>query len=640
MSIANISDRYDAFQKVAVKAICKDFSKKSDGRFLLVIPTGGGKTYTAIKAICSMFDEGILDIHKDKVFWTAHRDELKNQAIKTFKKFLNANDTKVTLDSNIIIEMLSQSSKIINTDSAIKLVVIDEAHHSAAKSYQPLFDKKSLGILGLTATPSRHDGMPLSYEKESFSIGFPDLVKKGIILKPEIETIKGDAYDISDISNDTDLDQLDNEIRNKKIIKTLINNVEKFTKIIIYVGTKDHAVNLYDKIMKSELVNNYDSISYVLGGGANSRNQSRKDYFDEEEEYKRSIIINVQVLTEGYDDPAVNTVVMATPSKSKLYYMQSIGRAIRCDPHDSLKKAYVVEIDDKLPNIRYRIDNRWLYSDISDALEPSVNDRTYTSGENLAETLKEIYLELRVPDEFQLFPKYDADNRYSLLLFNVYFNEDDYKYFPLLIDNNNRTEVRNVYNFISERLAYSGYGKKEINYQQFFNMVGGSADTLGLDDAKKKMIIGAMENASKFVVDEDDISDWLKKGKSWIKYVSFTLREPDNVLSDEMLDFVKDMINKESIIESLLAKNYQQGDILIRLPLPLNNYIGKIINKLEFDKVNEIVEKLIELKSCKVQDHRSQVDEIIGKSSLPIEIREAASLIIIARESLDFSIAL
>ncbi len=639
MSITSISDRYDEFQKDAVKAISKDFLKKSNGRYLLVIPTGGGKTYTAVKAVCTIFDEGILDVKKDKVFWTAHRDELKTQAIKTFTAYLKANDSSVDFDKNIIVEMLSQSSNIIDSDNSVKLVVIDEAHHSAAKSYHALFDKLSLGILGLTATPSRHDGMPLNYEKESFSIGFPDLVKKGIILKPEIETIQGETYEIADINKDADLEQLDNEIRNNKIIKSLISNEEKYKKVIIYVGTKNHAKNLYERIMKSKLVDKYESISYVLGGGVNSRSQDRVDYIDQEKEYKRSIIINVQVLTEGYDDPTVNTVVMATPSKSKLYYMQSIGRAIRCDPCDSLKKSYVVEVVDDLPNIRYRIDNRWLYSDISDALEPIVDDRTYTSEENLIEILNEIYLESSVPDEFQQFPKYDADNRYSLLLFNVYFTENDYKCFPLLIDNHNRTIVSSVYNFLSERLAYSGYGKKEINYEQFFRMAGGSNETLGLDNEEIKMMIGAMENASKFIIG-NDVDSWIKKGKPWIKYVSFSLREPDDVLTDELLSFIEEMINKESIIESLLAKNYQQGDILIKLPLPLKNYIGKIINEFEFEQIDTLIKGLVALKCTGEQDHRSQVDAIIGKSSLPLEIREANSLVIIARESLDYSIKL
>ena len=378
----------------------------------------------------------------------------------------------------------------------------------------------------------------------------------------------------------------------------------------------------------------------MLGGGDNSRKQDRKDYFQQEKEYKRSIIINVQVLTEGYDDPTVNTVVMATPSKSKLYYMQAIGRAIRCDPSNSLKNAYVVEIVDELPNVRYRIDNRWLYSDISDALEPIVDDRSFTSEDNLMEVLKDIYLEFRVPREFHIFPKYDSENRYSLLLFNIYYGESDYKFLPLLIDNNNRTSVSNVYNFISERLAYSGYGRKGINYQEIFNMVSGSIDLTGIDDKKKKLLYDAMENASKFVNDEKDIPEWIKKGRPWIGYVSFTLRERNDLLPGEIIEFMQDMINKKSILESLLEKNYEKGNILIKLPLPLKKFVGKIVTKSELVRIDQIVTDIITLKEVNDEDHRSEVDEIIGKSSLPLELREANSLVIIARENLRYTIEL
>ena len=101
--------------------------------------------------------------------------------------------------------------------------------------------------------------------------------------------------------------------------------------------------------------------------------------------------MNVDVLTEGYDDPSVNTIVMARPTRSKLVYMQAMGRAIRHDPNNDAKTAYVIEIEDTLPNIRYRIDNRWLYAEISDALEPAVEDREYADVNGLNELLKGIY---------------------------------------------------------------------------------------------------------------------------------------------------------------------------------------------------------------------------------------------------------
>jgi len=79
-------------------------------------------------------------------------------------------------------------------------------------------------------------------------------------------------------------------------------------------------------------------------------------------------------LNEGYDDPNIDAVVMATPTNSILYYMQCIGRVVRRPENNLSAKAFVIEIVDKLPNIFYRIDNRWLFAEISDYLEPVIED--------------------------------------------------------------------------------------------------------------------------------------------------------------------------------------------------------------------------------------------------------------------------
>ena len=61
------AQKYDEFQREAVGDICEDFSEKANGRYLLVIPTGGGKTITAVKSINSLFDKGVLDKNNDRV---------------------------------------------------------------------------------------------------------------------------------------------------------------------------------------------------------------------------------------------------------------------------------------------------------------------------------------------------------------------------------------------------------------------------------------------------------------------------------------------------------------------------------------------------------------------------------------------
>ena len=70
------TERFDRFQKNAVDAIKSDFKENLNGRFLLVIPTGGGKTFTAVKSVNALFEDGTLNPKQDRVVWVAHRQEL------------------------------------------------------------------------------------------------------------------------------------------------------------------------------------------------------------------------------------------------------------------------------------------------------------------------------------------------------------------------------------------------------------------------------------------------------------------------------------------------------------------------------------------------------------------------------------
>ena len=73
-------ERFDQFQSEAVKNVVADYREKLAGRYLMVIPTGGGKTFTAVKAVNELYMQGILDAESDRVVWAAHRQELIEQA--------------------------------------------------------------------------------------------------------------------------------------------------------------------------------------------------------------------------------------------------------------------------------------------------------------------------------------------------------------------------------------------------------------------------------------------------------------------------------------------------------------------------------------------------------------------------------
>ena len=627
------AQKYDEFQREAVGDICEDFSEKANGRYLLVIPTGGGKTITAVKSINSLFDKGVLDKNNDRVMWVAHRDYLIGQAEGSFNKFEQWFPDQNSYKSQLDFCMISKASAQLAANPNIKLVVIDEAHHAAANTYLPLFDPEHVGVLGLTATPTRHDGKPLEFERESYSIGFPDLVDRGVVLRPEVRTVNTNIT-FSDIAgfSDEDLDKLDDAKRNQKIIDAILKNHEDYDKVVIYVGTKKHAENLAKAIKESKLGELYESVAFITGE-KNSHGLSRKHFLEKEKQFKRSIIVNVDVLTEGYDDPSVNTIVMARPTRSKLVYMQAMGRAIRHDPNNDAKTAYVIEIEDTLPNIRYRIDNRWLYAEISDALEPAVEDREYADVNGLNELLKEIYEQYGVTNpEDRVLVENETRNRYSLLFFKVYTGAGSYRHIPILISKENRTKISNFFNYLSARIPY--LVQKQINSGETMKSVDTSGSPILLDSKNQTRILEAMENS---ISSDPEFSE----SKPWITFFSFRHRKPEDQLPPEIIEFLEGMVNADRVKEEILGAAYPNGSILVRFPLPLGAYLGRIVPVEEFNEIENVIKRLVAVKKERLEsDHRAECQSILFESRIPVEASLANSLSLIVRDEIKYNIEL
>ena len=627
--LIDVGVRFDLFQNDAVTNILNDFQEKLSGRYLLVIPTGGGKTFTAVKAINKMFQVGILDFKSDIVVWAAHRQELITQAETTFDKFEEKNCSSTSSKDCVNIMMISKVKGFLKDHQNVKIIVIDEAHHAATRnvSYGPIFEYPHLGILGLTATPSRHDGEPLEFDRESYSIGFPDLVEKQIILSPQIRTLKGGRFDNIKAKGARfkGLEQLGTKERDGKIIQHIIKYHQDYNKIIIYAASVKHTYKLCERMIASRLSDLYESIEYITGSKY-SGNEERDDFIARIKKYNRSIIVNHDVLSEGYDDPKVNTIIMARPSKSKLVYMQAIGRGIRVNQDDPSKKAFIVEVVDDLPNIRYRINNRWLFSDISDTLEPSVIDEFFGSAEEFQAALEKIYHEYNVSRANLHYPKWKKSVRYSLLLFRSYIGNKKYQHIPIVIDNDNRSHVSNWYNFLSERIEK--YRSNGINIDRIIQPTKYQHIQTFENSKNRRLIYDSMEEASK-VACSDQIPNESKA--SWITFVALRYRQIK--LSDEIEEFISGMVNRNQIEVQIKEKNYQTGDKVVRFPLPLSSYVGQIVTNHEFIKLREIVNSLKELKDLKGNgDHRNSVRELLDQSILPIDMIYRDALPLIVRE--------
>ncbi len=380
-----------SFQKEAIDKIVKGFNSNAESRLLLIIPTGGGKTLTAIRAIDNLIKKGMID-ENNKCLWVTHLRSLKDQTIRVrdnidnhdFIKEFNFSDK---LSECLEIEMVKSAKRIVSGDNErkYKFLILDECHHSSASSYSDFFDRRRFGILGLTATPKRLDRRKLNFEDTVYQITGDRLQDLGVIIKPKEISILSDfniqAKELS--SKEFDFPERNrwivNEIKRRRT-KEMSEGMNDYSKVVVYVNTVQHVRNLYDKFnefSKEEIQKLYDFGIQFITGENNSLGVSNEEFLDKFRKSKSGIIINVDILSEGFDDPGINTIAMAVPTGSLVRFIQRVGRAIRSpnlskEDISNINPPLVLEFTDNLPNISNKMSCGWLFADISDDLEPQL----------------------------------------------------------------------------------------------------------------------------------------------------------------------------------------------------------------------------------------------------------------------------
>jgi len=392
-----------AHQNEAIKAL--DRKNKSPFEGLLVLPTGGGKTLTAVHWLLRNF----IDKRK-KVLWIAHRHELLDQAFETLKfsaypsllsdtdKFRYRvisghpkHDRPVNIkatDDIIIASKDSLNSGLnyltnnwVNHSDAI-LLVVDEAHHATAKTYRKLIDSikqnfKDRGkadgfrMLGLTATPFRTDDSEQGLLKKVFpdDIIFSEhlrtLITRGILAEPVFENLET-ALDFYKELSDKDIRSIENfdklpkqvaekiamsSIRNKRIVDHYVENREKYKPLLVFAVDIQHAIAL-NALFTNRGINSDFVASKIMDEGTGATISPREN----SEKIKRfragelEVLINVEMLTEGTDLPNVQTVFLTRPTTSTILMTQMIGRSLRGQSAGGTEKAYVVSFIDNWEN--------------------------------------------------------------------------------------------------------------------------------------------------------------------------------------------------------------------------------------------------------------------------------------------------
>ena len=333
---------------------CIDFIKQSTARRkAVVIPTGGGKTI--------IFASYALQ-HNFKTLIVAHRTELIYQTKSAFETLdpacsvgivmgkKNETDSQITIAS---IQKLARRERLRQLPTDYDLIIVDEAHHATADSYLRLFYRYGLidlyacgmengkgiqtywepnrTLLGVSATPERTDKESLDtvFDEVVYRISIADLIPDYL---SDFRCITRDAgIDISHVSStagDLNQEQLGKAIEDGGLLDGLPDVVNESLNdrqhILIFLPTVAASVEATQILSDAGI-----KTSCVLGiTSAEERKQTLSDFQDG----KIRVLVNCLVLTEGFDCPCIDALIVARPTKSGLLIQQMVGRGLRKAP--------------------------------------------------------------------------------------------------------------------------------------------------------------------------------------------------------------------------------------------------------------------------------------------------------------------
>ena len=305
------------------ETVAEDYSKA-----MVVMATGLGKTYLA-----AFFAQNYK-----KVLFIAHREEILKQAKESFKRVLNVpgglyygveKDMEQPLLFASIFTLSVQEHLTKFQKDEFDLIVIDEFHHAAAKSYTKILDYfEPEFLLGLTATPERTDGkdvFALCEGNVAYEITFIEAIQRGWLapftyygVKDDIDYSNirwlGQRYDQQELL----VQQLQEE-RAQHIFTSWKKH--KKTRTIAFCSSIDQAIFLSDYFETQGI----QAISLT----SRSVNISRSEAIRKLESKEIDIIFTVDLFNEGVDIPSVDTLLFVRPTESLVVFTQQIGRGLR-----------------------------------------------------------------------------------------------------------------------------------------------------------------------------------------------------------------------------------------------------------------------------------------------------------------------
>lgn len=306
---------------------------EAHGQSLCVSPTGSGKTL-----MLSWLAERMSP---RKALVLQHRTELVQQNAAKLQKVTGWPVSYYTADEKswsgrAVFGMVQTMVRHLDAMRPVDLLVVDEAHRSAARTYLNVIDRaKELNpetkIAGFTATPARGDGKGLRavFDNCCDQISLHELVEAGFLVKPRtfIVDLPGVAEalkDVRKVAGEYDLDQageiMNQSVHNRRVVEEW-GRTAGDRQTIVFCSTVDHAKDVADEFQAAGI-----KAATISGRTGEAERRRTLEAFDAGE---IQVLTNVAVLTEGYDSQPVGCVVLLRPCSFKSTMLQMIGRGLR-----------------------------------------------------------------------------------------------------------------------------------------------------------------------------------------------------------------------------------------------------------------------------------------------------------------------
>ncbi len=344
------------YQLEAVEQILENY-KKCVERQLIVLPTGSGKTIIMAELAKRMGKRTLL---------LAHREELISQAILKFKLVWPDVDCGICMaDQNEYERFVVMGSVqscyreerlALLKNQNFELLLIDEAHHASASSYQMIIEALGFSassaskklMVGVTATPMRSDAKELGniFDKQVYNVPIGSMMQQGylspvtgrrILTKTSLKGVHTKSGDFAV----GELSEVINTPERNQLVASSYLKYAKDRKGVVFCCDVQHCKDLAEAFQQTEIT------AKAIYGDMDSL--ERKDTLTGLKNGQIQVVTSCGVLTEGFDEPTVNCIAMARPTKFKGLYIQCIGRGLRI--HPSKADCLVLDFSDEGHNL-------------------------------------------------------------------------------------------------------------------------------------------------------------------------------------------------------------------------------------------------------------------------------------------------